>query len=102
MLKRIVVESKLIDYQYFMDQLQLYELYLLMDLIPWANKQQLEQTRILLWGTISPYLKKHKSAEEIMPLYTDKDYDYDIKEEKLPDNEIDKIREIINKQWQIN
>ena len=101
MLKRLVIESKLIDYQYFMDHIQYYEIFLLSDLLPWANKQQLEQTRILLWGSISPYLKKHKSAEEIMPLYTDKDYDIE-KEEKLPDEEINKIREIIKQQWQIN
>lgn len=101
MLKRLVIESKLIDYQYFMDHIQYYEIFLLSDLLPWASKQQLEQTRILLWGSISPYLKKHKSAEEIMPLYTDKDYDIE-KEEKLPDEEINKIREIIKQQWQIN
>jgi len=101
MLKRLVIESKLIDYQYFMDYMQYYEIFLLSDLLPWASKQQLEQTRILLWGSISPYLKKHKSAEEIMPLYTDKDYDIE-KEEKLPDEEINKIREIIKQQWQIN
>lgn len=101
MLKRLVIESKLIDYQYFMDNMQYYEIFLLSDLLPWASKQQLEQTRILLWGSISPYLKKHKSAEEIMPLYTDKDYDIE-KEEKLPDEEINKIREIIKQQWQIN
>jgi len=95
LLKIIVVENKIISYEYFMDSLQQYEIQSLVDMIPWANKQSLEQTRLLLWGSISPYLKKHKTAEQLMPLMTD---NADI-EEPIDEIKVDNIREKILKIW---
>lgn len=71
-LKLLVVENKLVSYQYFMDEMQMYEIFDLIDLIPWANKTSYEQMRLVMWATLKPYLKKQTiTPEKLLPLYTD-------------------------------
>lgn len=97
-LKLIVVENKLVSFEYFMDEMQLYELYDLLDLIPWANKHSYEQMRFMVWATLKPYLKKKDiGPEKLLPLYTDSHTTSKYKQELSP-KEVDKMREyIINK-----
>lgn len=71
-LKILVVENKIIDYQYFMDEMQQYEVNDLMELVPWANKASYDQMRRIMWASLKPYLKDGVSPERLMPLYTDK------------------------------
>lgn len=71
-MKILVVENKLVDYQYFMDEMQLYEIFDLIDLLPWANKTSFEQMRLVMWATLKPYLKRQSTTpEKLFPLYTD-------------------------------
>lgn len=95
LLKIIVVENKIISYEYFMDNMQQYEIQSLVDMIPWAKRQSLETTRLLLWGSIAPYLKKNKTAQQLMPLVTD---NANI-EEPIDEIKVDNIREQIQKIW---
>ena len=84
----LVIEHKLVTYDYFMDSLQVYEVGLLVDMIPWSAKQSYEQTRLLLWGVLSPYLKQKKSPKQILPLVTDIVHT----EKALPDEELNELR----------
>lgn len=72
-----------------MDSLQEYEIRILIDMIPWANKASYEQTRLLLWGVLSPYMKQKKSPKDILPLQTD---NMKQQEEALPDEQVDELR----------
>lgn len=95
----LVVEHKVISYDYFMDRLQEYEVHLLIDYLPWCNKIDWEQTRMILWGVLSPYLKNKKSPKDILPLETDnKTLEYE-KDEPLEDKNIDDIRNKILNIW---
>ena len=71
-LRILVVENKLIDYQYFMDEMQHYEIFDLLELVPWANKVSYEQMRYMVWASLKPYLKqKTITPEKLLPFYTD-------------------------------
>lgn len=77
-----------------MNELQEWELYLLSDMIPWANKSAYEQTRLLMWSFLSPYFKKGqgKKPNEILPLVTDRDHVPHYTEEQ-----VDEFRNIVKK-----
>lgn len=98
MLKVVVIEHKIVSYDYFMDRMQQYELQMFIDMLPWAFKHDSEQTRLVLWGILSPYMKKKQSPEELLPLVTD----CKEKEPMLDNATADKIRQDILKQWQKN
>ena len=71
MLKRLVIEHKLIDYQYFMDSMQLYEISLLDDLLPYAERISYEQMRLLMWSNFKSTCKNVPKPEKLLPLSTD-------------------------------
>lgn len=82
-----------------MDRLQDYEVHLLIDYLPWCNKVDWEQTRMILWGVLSPYMKQKKTPEKILPLPTDnKTLEYE-KEKPLSDQQADEIRDKIMNIW---
>ena len=82
-----------------MDRLQDYEVHLLIDYLPWCNKVDWEQTRMILWGVLSPYLKQKKTPEKILPLATDnKTLEYE-KEKPLDDDVIEDMRQKIQNIW---
>ena len=96
----MVVEYKIVTYEYFLDKMQQYEIQPLIDMLPWTNKQSLEQTRILLWGSLSPYLKHKKTAEQMMPLRTDNNIEIEEHESiSLDENQVEEIRNLIEKNW---
>lgn len=82
-----------------MDRLQDYEVHLLIDYLPWCNKVDWEQTRMILWGVLSPYMKQKKTPEKILPLATDnKTLEYE-KERPLEDDVIEDMRQKIQNIW---
>jgi len=75
------------DYLYFMDEMQYYELEIMMDNVKYSNKETWEQTRMLMYSVLSPYLKdKHAKPKDIFPLMTDDDYK-EVYEEPKPTKE---------------
>lgn len=99
MLKILVVENRIVSYETFMDSLQDYEVQILLEYVPWAQKQSYEQTRLLLWGVLSPYMKQKKTPEKLLPLATDKNI---LEHEKaLPEEQVNTIRKNIMKQYNI-
>jgi len=96
-LKQIVIENKMVSYEYFMDRMQPYEITLLSDMIPWASKIQAENTRLVMWSVLSPYMKnKPKTIEKFWPLITDIEQ---TKEKMLSDEQANKVREMIKKNF---
>ena len=71
MLKRLVVESKIVSYQYFMDEMQLYEIDLLDELVPYSERRSYEQMRLLMWSTFKSTCKNVPKPEKLLPLSTD-------------------------------
>lgn len=51
-----------------MDDMQDWEIYLLLRYLKYANKNQWEQTRMIVWASLCPYLKGNKTPNEILPL----------------------------------
>lgn len=95
----LVFEYKIISYEYFMFRLQDYEIDDLLKYIPYSNKQAYEQTRLILWGVLSPYLKTKKSPEQILPLATDKKEIERLKDKPIENEKIDDIRNKIMNIW---
>lgn len=95
MLKMLVYEYKIVPYTYFMDEMQEYEIPILLDNLSISQKNNWIQTRYIMWSNLKPYLKK-KSAkpEDIFPLpWDEKDV---IKSKiKVDSSDIDKIRKQI-------
>jgi len=95
-LRWVVVQSKLVQYDYFMDKMQKYELYSLADEVKYSHKEEWEMTRKVMYATISPWLKdKNTTEEDICPLATDEKYIEYYKSEKPTDYEINRIQEMI-------
>lgn len=67
----LVIDVKVIDYKYFMDELQPYELQLFIDMLPWATHIQMEQTRMIMYSIAAPYMKQKKNIKDFLPLPTD-------------------------------
>ena len=82
-----------------MDRMQDYEVHLLIDYLPWCNKTNWEQTRMLLWGVLSPYMKTKKTPEKMLPLATDKTTIEYEKDKALDENKVDDIRAKIMNIW---
>ena len=95
----LVVENKVVDYQYFIDEMSQYEIFDFIEVLPWANKTSYEQMRFIMWAQLKPYLKKQQiTPEKMLPLYTDVDINVE-KEKPLEELEIIQMRELILKQW---
>lgn len=77
-----------------MDKAQEYEIHVLCENLPWANKQEMERLRMLMYSVTAPYMKKgqKKSLQEFLPLYTD---DLEREERRLDDEEVNNIRKAI-------
>lgn len=96
----LVVDAKIIDYKYFMDECQEYEIQLLTEMLPWANRQSMEETRMLMYSVSAPYMKHKKKLTEFLPLSTDKDY-YDQEEARLEGEELKAAREKVKAAFNI-
>ena len=69
-----------------MDNIQEYEVIMLQEMLPFANRQALEQTRLLMWSSLTPYLKnKSTTAKDLLPLLTDEDVNTELNEDELND-----------------
>ena len=93
----LVIDAKVIGYEYFMDYMEPYEVQLLHETLPWAIHQSMEQTRLLAYIFASPYMKYKKDITAWMPLQTD------VKEtvERLEGTELEEARRRIQAAFKI-
>lgn len=82
-----------------MCKLRSWEIPELIKYLPYSTRQQYEQTRLLLWGSLSPYMKHKKSPKDILPLSTDNEGVERIKDKPLEIEKQDQIRAQIEKIW---
>ena len=78
LLRILVIEYKVVDLQYFMDEMRSYELQLFQTYAPWAYKHEYEQMRLIMYNNTTLNAKKGtygRNIYDFYPLYTDKDYD---------------------------
>lgn len=90
LLRLLVFEFRIVTYEYFCDTLQPYELALLIEGIPYLDRNQWEQTRIRTFTTASMFAKQKPQITDVMR------FAWDDKKNELPkeitDNEIDDLR----------
>lgn len=69
----LCIEYKVVSVNYFMDDMQMYEVFPLMTHLHLTFRQGWEQTRQLMFSTLSPYLKKGKKLTDIIKFPWDKE-----------------------------
>ena len=78
-----------------MDKMEHYEAEMLMDNMNYADKEEWERTRLLMYSALSPYLKnKSMKPEELLPLSTDDAIKEQYEEHKPTKNEYDEMRQM--------
>ena len=87
--------NKIIDYEYFMDEMAEWEIQLCVKNMHFASKNEWEQARMIMYSSLIPYFKKGQSKKpnELFPLSTDEDYQPD----KPPtEQDIERLSEMAN------
>ncbi len=64
----VVIENKICSLDYFLDVMQPWELEFIFKNLAYAQKNEWEQTRLLYYGSIQPYLKDKTDLQEVFPL----------------------------------
>lgn len=79
LLNTLVFGYRLVSYEYFLDHLQEYEIPLLVQGIPQADRPQWEQCRLRTFATASMFSKKNLKLTDIMQFAWD-----EVKDVKAP------------------
>ena len=92
--KWIVIVNKIVDYQYFMDEMTEYEIELCMKNMHFASKNEWEQTRMIMYTNLSPYMKRgqSKTPQELFPLATDEEQE----QTTVTEEEIEQLQQYAN------
>ena len=80
MFRTLVIELKLVDYEYFMDKMEEWEVYNFYDSLKYANRSEWEQTRLLMYVIAQVNSKKKIDIKEIMSFPWEDDYEESSKE----------------------
>lgn len=77
MLRTLVFEYHVISYEQFVDNTYEYELTTMIRCLPYAVRQPWEQTRMMMWASLTPYTKKGKKLlpEDLFTLPTEQQDD---------------------------
>jgi len=89
----LVFTNKLVTYEYFMDELQDYELELLSDNIGWSYKNEWEIARLEAYCSLCSFGKPKRKMNEMFPLMTDDDNKYQFVDNKIDNNDYEKMKE---------
>lgn len=84
-----------------MDELQLYEIIVLDDMVPYADRISFEQMRLLMWSNFKSTGCKVPKPEKLLPLTTDVE-DNLADTEYLNKQQIDVIKEQIKHMFKSN
>ena len=89
-LRIFVIMYKVVDYKYFMDDMEDYEIQTLSTMVNNVDYNDWRRMRILYYGIVSPYLKKPTTPEKLFPLPGDEDIeDHNI---EMTNNERDALK----------
>lgn len=86
--------NKIVDYQYFMDYMTEYEIELCMKNMHFASKNEWEQTRMIMYTNLSPYMKRgqSKTPQDLFPLATDEEQE----QTTVTEEEIEQLQQYAN------
>lgn len=65
-MRMLVFEFRIVDYVYFLDRMQPYEITNIIEAIPYADRNQWEQTRLKIFSTASMFTKNQLTVTDIM------------------------------------
>ena len=65
--------NKLVSYEYFMDEMQDYEIQTLSGMLDAVDYNEWRRMRMLYHGIVSPYLKRQTTPDKLIPLPGDDD-----------------------------
>lgn len=64
--KTLVIELKLVDYEYFMDKMQEYEVYMFYDNLKYTDRPEWEQTRLIMYILAQTNSKKKLEITDLI------------------------------------
>lgn len=79
-LRLFVFRRRMVTYEYFMDEMQDWEISMLADSLSSAYREEWEMTRWMVYSIVQPHLKKgmrDKPMKDVLPLAFDDDYEED-------------------------
>ena len=71
----LVFEFRVVDYLYFLDRMQPYEITNIIEAIPYVDRNQWEQTRLKIFSTASMFSKSNLTVTDIMRFKWDEEKD---------------------------
>lgn len=77
-LRLFVFRRRMVTYEYFMDEMQDWEISMLADSLSSAYREEWEMTRWMVYSIVQPHLKKgmrDKPMKDVLPLAFDDDYE---------------------------
>lgn len=57
-----------VSYEYFMDDMQDYEIQTLSAMLDYVDYNEWRRTRMLYYAAVAPYMKRQQTPEKLMPL----------------------------------
>ena len=90
MLRALVFGYRMVDYQYFMDKLQPWEVDTLIEAIPYADRPTWEQTRLKIFSTAAMFSKSQLTVKDIMRFAWDVEETPDI---EVTQSDIERLRQ---------
>ena len=88
--RTLVIETKLIDYQYFMESLEEWEVYMFYDNLRYCERSAWEMNRIIAYILAQSNSKKRLEITDIMSFPWDEDYSE--KNTEMSNEDRDKLR----------
>lgn len=89
-MRMLVFEFRVVDYVYFLDRMQPYEITDIIEALPYADRNQWEQTRLKIFSTASMFSKSNLSVTDIMKFKWDED---DEPQQDITQTDIDRLKQ---------
>ena len=83
--------NKLVPYEYFMDEMQDYEIQTLSGMLDYVDYNDWRRMRLLYHGILAPHMKRQTTPEKLLPFPWDDDMEEHITE--MTNKERDTMRE---------
>lgn len=97
----LVFEYKVVDYQYFMDEMQEYEINNIVENIKYADKNEWESARLIAYVIAKANFKNIKKAQDFLPLPWDDTTSTPTKKKakntNITQEEIDRLKKLSEK-----
>ena len=98
----LVFEYKVVDYQYFMDEMQEYEINNIVENLKYADKNKRESARLIAWEIDKANFKNIKKAQDFLPLPWDETTSNTTAKKKpkntnITQEEIDRLKKLSEK-----